>query len=267
MESPSSSTISLEPKQAKKLTFKERLKVYISYTRPLFYLFLFDIGLPLALYYILKIWLSVLIALIISGIPPLLRVIYVFWKRRQVDILGCIFVISFILSAVLSVISGNVRLALLRDSTTTALISVMFFITLIPIRTKWFTVRPIVFMASQQIMAERPPIVWTDKNGEEHTTELMEMIWIHVHEYRKFCYIINALWAVFLMAEFVAKVIMIESSLTVDQIVLYGNIMVIVVVVGMTIFTVLYSRQVTKSTTAQIAEFRKENRLINDVPE
>ncbi|KAG1062436.1 hypothetical protein G6F42_027427 [Rhizopus arrhizus] len=138
----------------------ERFKVFLSYARPMFIMLFFDVGLPLAVYYILKIWLSVLVALILSGIPPLLRVLYVFWKKRHIDILGCIFVFSFILSAVLSIISGDVRLTLLRDSTVTAVISLMFFFTLIPLKTRWFTIRPMIFLFSQQMMSEQPPVEW-----------------------------------------------------------------------------------------------------------
>lgn len=96
-----------EEEQEKTLTRMERFKLIVKYMRPMVVMLFFDVGLPLAVYYILKIWLSALIALILSGIPPLLRVIYVFWKRRQIDILGCIFVVSFVLSAILSLISGK----------------------------------------------------------------------------------------------------------------------------------------------------------------
>lgn len=90
-----------------KPTFKERCSIFLSYARPMFVMLFFDVGLPLAIYYILKIWLSVLVSLILSGIPPLLRVFYVFWKKRHIDVLGCVFVFSFVLSAVLSIISGK----------------------------------------------------------------------------------------------------------------------------------------------------------------
>ena len=89
------------------LTRKERFKHYYQVAKPVFYVILIDVALPLAIYYILKIWLSMVIALVLSGIPPLLRVIYLFWRQRRVDILGCIIVFSFILSAVLSIISGK----------------------------------------------------------------------------------------------------------------------------------------------------------------
>lgn len=110
-----------EEEKEVKPTMMERFKVFLSYARPMFIMLFFDVGLPLAVYYILKIWLSVLIALILSGIPPLLRVFYVFWKKRHIDILGCVFVFSFILSAVLSVISGKLRIYVLDQRVAVAL--------------------------------------------------------------------------------------------------------------------------------------------------
>ena len=89
------------------LTRMERFKATMKMLLPTIEMIFFDVALPLAIYYILKIWLSVLIALLLSGIPPLLRVLYLFWKRGKVDILGCIFVISFVISGVLSIISGK----------------------------------------------------------------------------------------------------------------------------------------------------------------
>lgn len=92
--------------EQKKLTTTQVIKLYWTYLRPTVLMLIINVGIPLALYYILKIWLSPLVALIISGIPPLLHVLYVFWKKRRIDVLGCIFVAGFIISAVLSAISG-----------------------------------------------------------------------------------------------------------------------------------------------------------------
>lgn len=240
-------------------TRMERFKAFMKMVRPTLEMLFFDVALPLALYYILSIWLATVYALIVSGIPPLLRVIYLFIRRGRIDILGCIFVVSFVLSAVLSLISGDARLALLRDSTTTALISLMFFVTLIPLRTKWFTVRPLIFLFAQQMTAEAEPIQWTDIEGEEHSLPLMEWVWRECYVFRKYCYILCALWSAVLMGEFIAKVIMIKSTLTVDQIVLYGNIIVIVVIVVMSVGSTLYTKRMKKRIAVIAAEWRKNN--------
>lgn len=161
---------------------------------------------------------------------------------------------------------GDIRLTLLRDSTTTAIVSLMFFITLIPLKTKWFTIRPLIYLFSQQMMAESPPVDWTDIEGKKHSVERMEWIWQHCSIFRKYCYILCAIWGVMLMGEFVAKVIMIKSSLTIDQILLYGNIIVIAVVVTMTIGTTIASRFVRLRITAQFKEWRKENDFTKKLP-
>lgn len=168
----------------------------------------------------------------------------------------CIFCYGKILKGF---IIGDVRIALLRDSTTTAVISVMFIFTLIPLKTKWFTIKPMVFIIGQQMMAGAPPFTYTDIEGEKHEEDTMEVIWRLSSMFRKYCYISTAIWGVLLMGEFVAKVIMIESSLTVDQIVLYGNIIVIVIVVTMTVGSTIASHIIRKKIGVMLKEWRLEN--------
>ncbi|KAL9550753.1 hypothetical protein MBANPS3_004581 [Mucor bainieri] len=256
----------LHSEENQKLTTTQVIKLYWTYLRPMVFMLVINVGIPLALYYILKIWLSPLVALIISGIPPLLHVFYVFWKKRRVDVLGCIFVVGFIISAVLSAISGDARLTLLRDSTITAVVGALFLVTLIPIRTKWFTVRPIVFLFTQQMMVERPPVEWKDKEGKDKSMDRSEWIWHNSAFYRKFSYVICGAWGVLLLAEFVAKVIMIKSTLTLDQVVLYSNIMVVVVVVGMTTATLLFSSYLGKRMMKDGEVWAKENTFDGKVP-
>ncbi|KAI8330911.1 hypothetical protein BC941DRAFT_361061 [Chlamydoabsidia padenii] len=198
----------------------------------MFALMLFvDIGLPLALYYILKMYISELLALIISGVPPLLHVIINFIIKRRVEVIGCICIFSFILSAVLTLISGNARLALLRDSTTTAVIATAFIITLIPLRTHWFKLYPMTFLIATQLMSEIP-LEWTDVEGVRQSMSAPDFFWDKMHDFRRHAYIWTAIWGVSLYVEFLIKVIMIEAtSLTVDQIMLYGTIVVFVIVV------------------------------------
>ncbi|KAI8644329.1 hypothetical protein BD408DRAFT_450829 [Parasitella parasitica] len=240
-----------------KPTRMERFMVFLSYARPLLTMLFFDVGLPLAVYYILKLWLSVLISLVLSGIPPLLRAFYIFCKRRHIDILGCICVFSFILSAILSIINGDARLTLLRNSTITAVVSFMFFVTLIPIETKWLKVRPIFFLFSLE---------WVDKQGVHYSLEIAEWTWQHVASYRKFCYILSAMWGSALLGHFVAKIIMIKSTLDIDHVILYGNVIIICVMVSMTLGTFLVVRFVGKKTAIELQIWYKQNMYIDKSP-
>ncbi|KAG2209809.1 hypothetical protein INT47_001958 [Mucor saturninus] len=260
---PSSSSVSIDTSEKKEpeatLTNKEKMKLIAQYVMPLVTTLLIDVALPLILYYVLKIWLSLIVALVLSGIPPLLHIIYKFWKKRKVDVLGCIIVIAFILTAVLSLISGDVRVALLRDSATTAIVGVIFLISLIPLKTRWFRIRPIIFVIGKQMMEGAPPHTWTDIEGEKHEKDQMEFIWELSSMFRKYCYIVSGLWGVILMGEFAAKVIMIKSTLSVDQVVLYGNIIVAVVVVLMTVGSTVTSTFVQKKIVVLMAEWKSAN--------
>ncbi|KAF7725279.1 hypothetical protein EC973_000289 [Apophysomyces ossiformis] len=244
-----------------------RWAILLRQLRALAVMIFIDIGLPLALYYVLKMYINILIALIISGIPPLLNVLFTFWRRRKVDILGCIFVISFIISAVLTLISGDARVALLRESTTTALIGTMFVVTLIPLETRWLTIRPLTFLIGHQMMSEMPKVEWLDSNGERQAMDRMDWAWQYVRRFRLSCYLTTSLWGFFLLAEFVAKVIMIKSTLTIDQIVLYGNIMVLCVMVSLTIFNTIVSIRVAKYCKTYAIEWREKYDYTDRLPQ
>ncbi|PHZ12626.1 uncharacterized protein RHIMIDRAFT_251570 [Rhizopus microsporus ATCC 52813] len=260
----SSTTIHMdqEPKvdQDQPMTWKEKLKTFFFYAKPMIVMLVIDVGIPLAIYYGTKDAIGPLIALIISGIPPLLHVIYSFVRHRRLEILGCIFVVSFIVSAVLSLITGDVRLTLLRDSSTTALISVMFFVTLIPLQTKWFDIKPMMF-------ANAPPITWVDQSGQEQSSPRLTFVWEHVKMFRTYCYALTFAWAVILMGEFAAKVIMIKSTLDVDHIVLYGNIIIITVSVAMALITSFSSRLIRKRSVVLVQEWMKENNYRDRLPQ
>ncbi|KAI9307254.1 hypothetical protein BJ944DRAFT_158403 [Cunninghamella echinulata] len=218
-----------------------------------------DIALPLVLFYVLKMYISLLAALLISGIPPLLHVIVKFIYRKKVDALGCIIVFSFVLSAILSVISGDARLALLRDSTVTAVIAAAFLITLIPITTKWFTLRPLTYLIGLQFLSELPPLTWVDKNGEKQEQHILEFLWDKSRDFRMQSRIQTTSWGVTLLGEFIATLIMIESSLSVDNIVWISKVIVIVMIIYNVILATVLHYVYQKRLSRCVAEWLKEN--------
>ncbi|KAI8367289.1 hypothetical protein BD560DRAFT_454940 [Blakeslea trispora] len=257
MASFSSSTV--KDSEEEKPSLKEKLAVFWTIARPLCVMFFFDIGLPLAIFYILRIWLSIVISLVLSGIPPLLRVIYVFWKRRQIELLGVIFVITFIISGVLSVVNDDARFSLFRESISTAIIGLVFLITLIPIKTRWFRFRPFFFSIYQQMLVDQPAVEWTDISGEKKSLANEEWLWTYYRSYRRYCYIASAIWGVTMTAEFVAKVIMIQSSLTIDQIIMIGNIAFNLVIVILLILTAVSMYYMTKRGSAEMKQWLLKN--------
>ncbi|KAI8332518.1 hypothetical protein EDC96DRAFT_28886 [Choanephora cucurbitarum] len=249
----------LEDTQEQKPTLKKRFLAFWRIARPLCIMFVFDIGLPLVIFYILRIWLSIVIALIISGVPALLRVIYVFWKRRQVELLGCLFVVTFIISGVLSVVNDDARFSLFRESISTAIIGFAFLITLIPIKTRWFRFRPFFFSIYQQMMVDQPAVEWTDANGERKSVLNEEWLWTYYRSYRRYCYIASAIWGVAMTGEFIAKIIMIQSSLTIDQIIMIGNIAFNLLIVVLLILTAVSMYYMTQRGSVELKQWLIKN--------
>ncbi|KAI8069566.1 hypothetical protein BC940DRAFT_296985 [Gongronella butleri] len=219
-----------------------------------------DVGLPFLLFWILAQHTTQLIALIVSGIPPALWVIVKFIWKRKVDALGCLFVFCYILSAILSIVSGDARLALLRDSTVTAVVSAMFLLSLIPIRTRWFSLYPLTFLFAQSMMGDAMPTTkWTDEHGNKHEQEGMLFLWENISTFRKNNYFMTMLWGFVLLGEFIAKVIMIQSSLTIAQIVVIGNIILAVVMVSMTVISLISTMITRRRTARRVREWHKQN--------
>ncbi|CAO3609530.1 unnamed protein product [Cunninghamella blakesleeana] len=219
-----------------------------------------DVGAPVVIYYILKNYTSVIVALIVSGIPPLLHVIISFIYRRKVEVIGCISIFSFILSAVLSLISGDARMALLRDSFTTLVVSVAFLITLIPLRTKWFSIYPLTFLIMKSMLSESPPMEWYDEDGNKNTLPTHEFLWNNMPNFPKYQYINTSIWGFTLLSEFIIKVIMIEATtLTIDEIVTYSTIVVAVSISLASVASVISSIYVRRKCISFVNEWKKVN--------
>ncbi|CDS10490.1 hypothetical protein LRAMOSA03166 [Lichtheimia ramosa] len=223
----------------KKYNQKNALKNLIGFVFSL----VFMIGLPLGLYFGLRNVIGELYALLISGIPPLLHVIYTFIRKRRVDVLGVLVLFAFVISAVISIVTGDARAALLRDSAVTMVIAALFAFTLIPIRTERLSIYPITWSITRKMIYDNvEPYHWRDQHYVRHEMPFSDFIWSHLHAARKGHYLLTAGYAIGLTAEFVIRVIMVEAtSLSVSQIVLYGNIVVFSVVVVMTAFGIYVS--------------------------
>ncbi|KAI8576808.1 hypothetical protein K450DRAFT_283143 [Umbelopsis ramanniana AG] len=217
-----------------------------------------DIGFPLAIYYGMKNHTSLIVALMVSSIPPLLLVIGKFIYNRKVDIFGCLFVLGFILSGIFALVSGDPRLVLLRDSSVTCVVGICFLLTLIPIKTKRFNNRPLQFLFYAQIIENLSPVTWKDEQGNEYTLSRADWLYTYVPYLRTYAIATTVLWGVMLEAEFIAKVILITSSLTTDQVVNYGNIIIGVITAVATVGSVLISAPIRSRSLKSYKEWESQ---------
>jgi hypothetical protein len=188
-------------------------------------LFLFktvvDIAAPLIIYHNLKHHVPVLVAIMMSSTPPLVLVIVIFIYKRTIDVMGCLCIFGFAFSSIVAISTGDVRLVMLRESTMTCIVGFCFLFTSIPIKTKRFSNRPLQFLFYAQLLDSLPPVSWKDELGHHYTLRRADWQYTYVPYVRAFCFYTTILWGVILETEFVIKVIMIQSSLTIDQVVSY----------------------------------------------
>ncbi|KAI7885770.1 hypothetical protein K492DRAFT_156849 [Lichtheimia hyalospora FSU 10163] len=226
-------------------TFSRR-QIMLAQLRNFVTLLVIDVGLPMAIFYVFKIFTTEIVALICSGIPPLLRVAYVVIRYRRIDVLSVIFVLAFIISGALSAVTGDVRVVLLRESFVTLVIGFLFALTLIPITTPWFKVYPMTFLVSREMFSASPPVTWTDASGEKHSEPRADWLYNEIRTYRIFHRVLTAGWGIGLLLEFAIKAILIFTNVPTSEVVLYGNIVLIVIIVFMTVASTLIIFRIRK---------------------
>ncbi|CAG8708935.1 16920_t:CDS:1 [Dentiscutata erythropus] len=195
-----------------------------------------DIILPLVLYMILSRFISVILALVISGIPPIISIILNFIFHRQVSITGILSLTGFIAGTIMSIIKGDARLYLLREPIMSCAVGLVLLITLIPIKVGSFQIRPLLFyyvknlgMGNLEGLTEDEPI-----------PERWERYWGTYAELRRTFFVLTAVWGFGLILDAPARILVIYNTKTIDQAVYFGLIIGIVWVNCLILFTIIY---------------------------
>jgi hypothetical protein len=208
---------------------------------------------PFPLQYILKNYISTLAALLISSAPPIIMVVGKFIIYRQFDPLGIIIVFGFVLSAILSVVDSNPRILLLKDSIVSSATGAIFLLSLLPIRFGKVHLRPLTYGISAEMMSAAPKIQYV-KDGELIEQTPTQFSWEHVKFFRTGMRLLTAMWGIILLLEFVARLIMYFSPLTIDQLVLYSNVVLGCLLGTMGVFTIVYSHYLRTKTRKVVRE-------------
>ncbi|CAG8719773.1 38153_t:CDS:1 [Gigaspora margarita] len=216
-----------------------------------------DLALPLLLYYILEKFIPTIWALAISGVPPAISVIVNFIYRKQISVLGFLVVLAFIIGIILSVVQGDPRIVLLRESCVTGVFGLVFLITLIPINIGSFQMRPILYYNSKNLEIG-------DLKGlteDESIPDRYERYWKSYSGFRHTFIILTAVWGVGLLIEVAVRIIIIYKTATIDQAVYFGSIFLYSWLGCLTLFTFIFSRYMQKKGEAKQKLREKENFL------
>ncbi|CAB4392019.1 unnamed protein product [Rhizophagus irregularis] len=99
-----------------------------------------------------KRFMSEVLALVVSGFPPFLVVIYGLIRERRVDILGAMLVVCFIVYGIVLSITNDARIQLFRESAVTGTIGLVFLISLLPIKIGSSQMRPMSYYFAKDML-------------------------------------------------------------------------------------------------------------------
>ncbi|WP_262505823.1 VC0807 family protein [Streptomyces sp. TRM68367] len=110
---------------------------------------LFDVGLPIGLYYTLRgAGFSEVSSLLLSGSAPAVHTLHGFVRKREINAIGVFTLSVLAVSALATLLTANPRAALARNGAFTALAAVWLLLTL-------FTKRPVTYQAAKAMLPRR----------------------------------------------------------------------------------------------------------------
>ncbi|CAF1376838.1 unnamed protein product [Rotaria sordida] len=213
---------------------------------------LFDIILPLIIYFILQKYIKPVYALLAAGTPPLFMVIFKAIWFCTFDALGFLVFVTFVISAFVAIITHNPIIFLLEKSLVTCILSIIFTITLIPFHCYHhrYHLRPLAYYMYQDLVPTNRKEIGLSENifndeqeqinnqytqlqeeilleklsNKQEIAQVYEWIYNNCSSFRISCYMITSIWAIGFLLEFLTRLFLILIHLPINKIVLYGHI-------------------------------------------
>ena len=183
----------------------------------------FDIGVPIALYYVLHAaGLSNLLALTISAVVPVISVSFKFAFQRRLDTVAIVVLATIGVAVCLAVTVHSPRLVLARDGFITGLWGLWFIATL-------WTRRPAAFTFARPLMEGRRLL----------GTQPWDGLWETSADFRRIWRVSTLIWAAALLADAVIRVVM-SFTLPVDVVPGIGGALWPVTLVVIQVVTNIY---------------------------
>jgi hypothetical protein len=189
---------------------------------------LFNIAIPLLLYYLLKgYWhTSEVVALSVACIFPIVNNIIEIVRHRHLDFFGLLFLIGAVVSTALTLLGGGPQLILIRESMITGAYGLLCFISLL------FFPKPLMFYVGRQMMT----------GGDPARVATYDASWQNPKG--RFAHrLITAVWGCALFGEFVVRVI-IAWLLPAPVVLVLGPILLTVAIGGTFAWMFAYIRRV-----------------------
>ncbi|CAF0913652.1 unnamed protein product [Adineta ricciae] len=252
---------------------------------PRFFLtILIDVIAPLVIYVHFQRYMRPVYALLAAGSPPLFMVIFKAIWLCTFDALGFLVFFSFVVTALVAVISRSPIILLLEKSLITGVLSFIFGVTLIPFRCckhrcRW---RPMAYYFYHDLVPTRrvdvglPDHIFPDEgenvdmryvelnedvvvqriSHKQEVTQVYEWLFTYCSSFRYSCKVITSIWSLGYLSEFLVRLSLILARLSVNKIVIYGHIILSTITIIMIASTVLCITIERKYTLAFIQRWR-----------
>jgi len=222
-----------------------------------------DIALPVAIYFILKNYIDPVWALLAAGGPALIAVVLKGIIKRQLDIIGILVFCAFAISAVVAIVTGDPRILVFEKSIVTAVLGVVFLVSLIPFKIKScrggkpFVMKPFLYWVLQQVFPLGQIIDPAGTNEEENK---YTWLWEQIVVFRKMLFAITAIWGIGFFVEFIGRLAMALSPMTLDQVVLWANvffaIVIALLILGSVVYVILVKDKLRDNITNWLSEHK-----------
>ncbi|CEI92952.1 Putative Cytoplasmic protein [Rhizopus microsporus] len=154
---------------------------------------LFELVVPIIIYYVLRNFVSPLLALLLAGVPTALMVIIKAYRERKVDMMGVLMLLGFAVSALLAFVQSDPKLYLLRESAMTLAMGLMLLITMFPLRWGHHILRPFMFYVARQIAI-------SSSMSANTVREHWDWFWEHYATFRNFFRALTGIWGLGLVS-------------------------------------------------------------------
>ena len=247
---------------------------------------LMDVILPLVIYFVLQKHTKPVYALLLASSPPLTMVIFKAIWSCTFDALGFLVFFSFAIAGVVAITTHNPIILVLEKSLATGVLSLIFAITLVPLRCCFShcRVRPLAYYFYKDLVPTnrsqvglpnsmfdgeeeqigdryaqlRDGNLCEAKPVKEEIAEVYEWIYSHCSSFRLSCRLITSIWAVGYFLEFLTRIILIAIRLPINKIVLYGHIILSSITLLCIVSTIACIAIERKHTLAFIERWKTE---------
>ncbi|KAI9484513.1 hypothetical protein BDB00DRAFT_774825 [Zychaea mexicana] len=218
-----------------------------------FFVLVITVGIPLTLYFTTRNHIEAIHSLLICAVLPLLYTIHVLIRHRRLDVFSFLLMLDYVIAGLVSLATGDATITTLRDSAATAVVSLVFYATMIPLRIRdtWFTnIRPLTFILSTEMLIDpHAKYRWINAKGMRQEMSVVDWIW-SVRKVRIYHYWLTGGWATCLLVDYIIRVIMVlGTNVSVHMVYLSGSIIVMIELVIMTalgVIVAVLTRRVTR---------------------